>query len=90
MIDVLNLRLASIERWTWETDAVPLDMRRQINGKFRVYMHEEITQALLIHHVGKVISSGKHTGPHDKSSRHIVLGKGVMYVAYLPTDSAPV
>ncbi|KAJ3167205.1 hypothetical protein HDU88_002543 [Geranomyces variabilis] len=52
MIDVLNLRLASIERWTWETDAVPLDMRRQINGKFRVFMHEEIAQALLIYHVG--------------------------------------
>ncbi|KAJ3133081.1 hypothetical protein HDU90_006423 [Geranomyces variabilis] len=52
MIDVLNLRLASIERWTWETDAVPLDMRRQINGKFRVFMHEEIAQALLIYYVG--------------------------------------
>lgn len=50
--DVLNIRLAAIKRWTWETDAMPLEMRRQLNGKYRVYMHEETTQALLIYHIG--------------------------------------
>jgi hypothetical protein len=52
MADVLNLRLASIERWNWETEAMPLEMRRQLNGKYRVFMHEDITQALLIYHIG--------------------------------------
>jgi hypothetical protein len=52
MADVLNLRLSSIEHWDWQTDAMPLEMRRQLNGKYRVFMQEEITQALLVYHVG--------------------------------------
>lgn len=52
MADVINLRLASIEKWSWETEAVQLEMRRQLNGKHRVYMLEEISQALLIYHIG--------------------------------------
>ncbi|KAJ3146830.1 hypothetical protein HDU86_008388 [Geranomyces michiganensis] len=49
--DVLHLRLASIEAWSWGTE-LPLEMRRQINGKYRVYMQEELTDALLIHYIG--------------------------------------
>ena len=49
---VLNLRLAAINEWNWEIDAVELEMRRQLNGKYRVFMHEEITQAILLYHVG--------------------------------------
>ena len=30
----------------------PLEMRRQLNGKYRAYMHEEITQALFLHYIG--------------------------------------
>ena len=52
VVDVINLRLGSIERWSWDTDALPLEMRRQLNGKYRVFMHEEITQALLLYHIG--------------------------------------
>lgn len=57
MADVLNLRLQSIERWTWQTEAMSLEMRRQLNGKYRVFMQEEITQALLIYHVGITFAS---------------------------------
>ncbi|MCJ1383648.1 hypothetical protein MMC17_006762 [Xylographa soralifera] len=52
MADVLNMRLASFSNWSWGTDAVPLAMRRQLNGKFRAYMHEEIPQALFLHYIG--------------------------------------
>ncbi|KAJ3151838.1 hypothetical protein HDU89_001887 [Geranomyces variabilis] len=44
-------RDSSIESWTWGAE-VPLEMRRQLSGKYRVYMEEELTDALLIHYVG--------------------------------------
>ncbi|MCJ1326110.1 hypothetical protein MMC10_002774 [Thelotrema lepadinum] len=49
---VLNLRLAAINEWNWETDTLELEMRRQLNGKYRVFMQEEITQAIFLYHVG--------------------------------------
>ncbi|MCJ1395567.1 hypothetical protein MMC18_008453 [Xylographa bjoerkii] len=52
MADVLNMMLASLSSWSWGSDAVPLAMRRQLNGKFRAYMHEEIPQALFLHFIG--------------------------------------
>ncbi|KAJ3170133.1 hypothetical protein HDU88_008758 [Geranomyces variabilis] len=51
LTDVLHLRLSLIESWTWGAE-VPLEMRRQLSGKYRVYMEEELTDALLIHYVG--------------------------------------
>ncbi|KAJ3174687.1 hypothetical protein HDU87_006936 [Geranomyces variabilis] len=51
LTDVLHLRLSSIESWTWGAE-VPLEMRRQLSGKYRVYMEEELTDALMIHYVG--------------------------------------
>ena len=57
MVDVLNLQLRTIESWSWETDAVVLELRRQLNGKYRFYMQEEVTQALLMHHIGLQFSS---------------------------------
>ncbi|KAJ3017745.1 hypothetical protein HKX48_003398 [Thoreauomyces humboldtii] len=56
VIDVLHLRLKDIQRWSWETDAVFLDMRRHLNGKYRVFMDEELTAALLIHYIGAKFS----------------------------------
>ena len=52
MADVLNMRLASIETWTWGVEFIPLEMRRKLNGKYRVYMDEDISQALFLHFIG--------------------------------------
>ena len=51
--DVLNMQLDTLDSWSWGNDAVPMQMRRHLNGKYRVYMDEEILQALLIHFIGK-------------------------------------
>ena len=51
MADVLNMTLASFSSWSWDTDAVPLAIRQQLNGKFRAYIHEEIAQALLLPYI---------------------------------------
>lgn len=53
--DVLNMRLASLQRWTWSTaegGAITLEMRRQLNGKYRVYMDEDVLDALMLHGIG--------------------------------------
>lgn len=52
--DVLNMRLASLESWSWTTDGngIPLDMRRQLNGKYRFYMDEDLLDALLLQYIG--------------------------------------
>ena len=52
--DVLNMRIASLESWSWTTDGdgIPVDMRRQLNGKYRVFMDEDILDALLLQYLG--------------------------------------
>lgn len=54
--DVLNMRIASLKSWSWTTDGVedgiPLDMRRQLNGKYRFYMDEDLLDALLLQYLG--------------------------------------
>ena len=55
--DVLNMHLASLTSWSWipggtAADAIPVEMRRQLNGKYRVYMDEEILQAVFLHWIG--------------------------------------
>ncbi|MCJ1455727.1 hypothetical protein MMC28_006083 [Mycoblastus sanguinarius] len=52
MADVLNKQIDALDSWSWGEEAVPLDMRRALNGKYRFFMEEEILQALLLHFVG--------------------------------------
>jgi hypothetical protein len=52
--DVLNMRFASLETWTWSTvnGAISVEQRRQLNGKYRVFMDEDILDGLLLHAIG--------------------------------------
>ncbi|KAJ4310522.1 hypothetical protein N0V94_008409 [Neodidymelliopsis sp. IMI 364377] len=52
LVDVLNMDLDGLDQWEWD-GPVPLNMRRQLNGKYRAYMDEETHQAILLHFVGK-------------------------------------
>ncbi|KAF2835823.1 hypothetical protein M501DRAFT_941012 [Patellaria atrata CBS 101060] len=52
MVDVLNMDLDSLDEWQWEPSPVPMQMRRQLNGKYRAFMDEEIHQAILLHFIG--------------------------------------
>ncbi|KAI4131894.1 MAG: hypothetical protein LQ341_006325 [Variospora aurantia] len=52
MVDVLNIQIDDLDQWSWEDEPVSVDLRRQLNGKYRVYMDEELLQALLIHFIG--------------------------------------
>lgn len=50
--DVLNMQLEALAEWSWPAEGVPIDMRRQLNGKYRVYMDEDLLDALLLQHIG--------------------------------------
>lgn len=49
--DVLNMRLASLDSWTWGDD-IPIEMRRQLNGKYRVFMDEDLLDSLMLQYLG--------------------------------------
>jgi len=49
--DVLNMRLAAIQTWSWGSE-VPLEERRQMNGTYKIYMREELLQAIFLQFIG--------------------------------------
>lgn len=49
--DVLNVRMATIKTWTWETDLV-IDQRRQLNGRYRFFPDEDLLQSIFLHYIG--------------------------------------
>ncbi|OLN96267.1 hypothetical protein CCHL11_04489 [Colletotrichum chlorophyti] len=52
--DVLNMRFAEIENWEWDAgeEGIPLLPRQQLNGKYRIWMDEDVLQAIFIHFIG--------------------------------------
>ncbi|OAP57909.1 hypothetical protein AYL99_08647 [Fonsecaea erecta] len=52
--DVLNMRFTSLESWRWTTvsGAISIEQRRQLNGKYRVFMDEDVLDAILLHAIG--------------------------------------
>ncbi|RHZ59585.1 uncharacterized protein CDV56_105850 [Aspergillus thermomutatus] len=50
--DVLNMRLASLDSWSWPEEGIPVEMRRQLNGKYRVFMDEDLLDSLLFQYLG--------------------------------------
>jgi hypothetical protein len=50
--DVIKMYVSSISNWSWPAEGIPLEMRRQLNGKYRVYMDEELLQAVFLQYVG--------------------------------------
>ena len=55
--DVLNMRMASLDEWSWG-EAVHLEERRQLNGNFNIFMHEDLLQAIFLQYIGVKWSVG--------------------------------
>ena len=49
--DVLNMRMTALQSWSWEGD-ISIDQRRHLDGKYRVYMHEDVLQAIFLQYIG--------------------------------------
>ena len=49
--DVLNMRMAALDSWSWGGD-VPAEQRRTINGTYNIHLHEDVLQAIFIQFIG--------------------------------------
>lgn len=58
IVDILNIdtHLDSIQRWSWGENPITVQMRKAINGKYRVYLDLELLDAILIQCVGQFVS----------------------------------
>ena len=82
MADVMNLQLDALDSWSWGDGPINVEVRRTLNGKYRVYMDEEIMQALLLHFIGMswavylktAFSVFFHSGAWQQSTRSPVDG----------------
>ena len=50
--DALRSDLNALDWWSWQSCVIPVHLRRHINGRFRVYLDEEIYEAIFIQIVG--------------------------------------
>lgn len=52
--DVLNMRYADIRNWDWHAgeDGIPVMPRQQLNGKYRIWMDEDVLQTIFVQYVG--------------------------------------
>ncbi|KAL8688425.1 MAG: hypothetical protein Q9218_005665 [Villophora microphyllina] len=49
--DVLNMRMMALDDWSWGEEVL-LEKRRQLNGTYKVYMDEDVLQAIFLHYIG--------------------------------------
>lgn len=52
--DVLNMRYADFASWEWDAgpDGIPVLPRQQLNGKYRIWMDEDVLQAIFVEYIG--------------------------------------
>ena len=58
--DVLNMRFTDIENWEWDAGekGIPVLPRQQLNGKYRIWMDEDVLQAIFLHFIGTKLCVG--------------------------------
>lgn len=49
--DVLNMRMMALADWSWG-DEVMMEQRRQLNGTYNIYMHEDLLEAIFLQYIG--------------------------------------
>ncbi|KAI4207040.1 MAG: hypothetical protein LQ346_000758 [Caloplaca aetnensis] len=52
MMDDLNMRMNTLDRWAWPAEGVPVEQRRQVGSKSRIFHDEDIMDALLLRYIG--------------------------------------
>ncbi|KAJ9651300.1 hypothetical protein H2198_009422 [Neophaeococcomyces mojaviensis] len=51
LADVLNMRMSALQNWSWGSE-VAVEQRRQLNGRYNIYMHEDLLQAIFLQYIG--------------------------------------
>jgi hypothetical protein len=51
--DVLNMRYADLRNWDWHADSegVPVLPRQQLNGKYRIWMDDDVLETIFVEHI---------------------------------------
>ncbi|KAJ5080885.1 reverse transcriptase [Penicillium angulare] len=51
--DVLNMRYADLPNWNWKvgTEGVPVLPRQQLNGKYRIWMDDDVLETIFVEHI---------------------------------------
>ncbi|KAJ6127299.1 reverse transcriptase [Penicillium sp. IBT 18751x] len=51
--DVLNMRYADLKNWDWHADdeGVPVLPRQQLNGKYRIWMDDDVLETIFVEHI---------------------------------------
>ncbi|KAL2042597.1 hypothetical protein N7G274_004356 [Stereocaulon virgatum] len=75
MSNILNMQVDTLDTWTWGEEAIPVEIRRALNSRYRMYMDEEIVQALLKHFIGLAFLSSDPKTRQGPSVRNQRLGK---------------
>ncbi|PWY96762.1 hypothetical protein BO94DRAFT_530123 [Aspergillus sclerotioniger CBS 115572] len=52
--DVLNMRYGDLENWAWHAreEGIPVVPRQQANGKYRIWMDEDLLQLIFLQYIG--------------------------------------
>ena len=52
--DVLNFRYADLKNWDWHAgdSGIPVLPRQQLNGKYRIWMDEDVLQTIFVQYIG--------------------------------------
>lgn len=50
--DVLNMRMAALDSWSWEMEGLPVEQRRHVTGKYHIYIDEDLLQAIFLQFIG--------------------------------------
>ncbi|PLB54036.1 hypothetical protein P170DRAFT_397036 [Aspergillus steynii IBT 23096] len=52
--DVLNMRYDDLKNWEWHAgeDGIPVLPTQQLNGKYRIWMDEDVLQTIFVQHIG--------------------------------------
>jgi hypothetical protein len=54
--DVLNMRLAALETWSWDMEGLPVEQRRHVTGTYHLYIEEDLLQAIFLQFIGVKMS----------------------------------
>lgn len=51
--DVLNMRFADLRNWDWHAgdDGIPVLPRQELNGKYRIWMDDDVLQTIFVEHI---------------------------------------
>ena len=73
------MRFKSIRSWSWDMEGkgMPVEPRKQLNGKYRIMMDEDVLQAIFLHYIGTMFSTTLHDVLTEVGDRFMRCGTAI-------------